>query len=93
VPDQEAVAEHVKAWGWTIKEVQESGGRVQLLGGDDELTVRPDVDVEVVYVPPLPGQESSALREAQAVIDALNAGFLPLEDAAHVAEKAAKLAG
>lgn len=66
VPDQDQLAEQVKAWGWTVREVRQGGGEITVAGGD-KWAVPSDVAIEVVYVPPLPGQEAPALTDALAV--------------------------
>ena len=51
VADQADLAEHVKAWGWTIRDARDYGGA--LLSPDTaDLKVDKGVDVEVVYVGP-----------------------------------------
>ncbi len=77
VPDQEQLASRVKAWGWTIQDVQHSGGTLYFDDGD-EVVVDPGVDVGGVYVPPKPGQDALALRDAQYVFQALNAMHVEL---------------
>jgi hypothetical protein len=90
VPDQDLVAEQIKAWGWTVRDVQQGGGQVRLADGSQFYVAR-DVDVEVVYVPPAPGQDAPAMRDALNVFEALEVMHAPLEGADHVGERARAL--
>jgi hypothetical protein len=87
VPDQELVAEQVKAWGWTVRDVQQGGGTVKLADGS-QFEVHQDVDVEVVYVPPAPGQDAPAMRDALGVFEALKVAHTALEGADLVGARA-----
>lgn len=71
VPDQNQLAEQVKAWGWTVRDVRDGGGSVALLNGA-EFEVPKDIDIEVVYVPPAPGQDAPAIGDAMSVFAALD---------------------
>jgi hypothetical protein len=87
VPDQDQLAAQVKAWGWTVRDVQQGGGTVRLADGS-QFEVHPDVDVEVVYVPPAPGQDAPAMRDALGVFEALKVAHTALEDADLVGARA-----
>lgn len=87
VPDQVQVAEQVKAWGWTVRDVQQGGGHIRLADGS-QFDVGSEVDVEVVYVPPAPGQNAPAMNDALNVFDTLNVTHTALEGADHVGERA-----
>ena len=91
VPDQETLAEQIKAWAWTIRDVQASGGRV-ISPSDRAIDVAPDVDIQVVYVPPELKQLAPAFEDAKAVIEELKASFVRFDEAATVAQVAQKLA-
>ena len=90
VPDQEFLAEQVKAWGWTVRDVQQHGGTATLADGST-FAVESDVDVEVVFVPPKPGQPAPALRDAVNVFDALQVRQAPVEEARQVGRRARDL--
>jgi hypothetical protein len=90
VPDQEFLAEQIKAWGWTVRDVQEHGGTASLVDGST-FDVERDVDVEVVFVPPKPDQEAPALRDARNVFDALRVRQAPIEEARGVGQRARAL--
>jgi hypothetical protein len=90
VPDQESLAEQVKAWGWTIRDARDSGGTVVAPGGR-EYDVEREVDIEVVYVPPLPDRAAPAFDDAQHVFEALRIDAQPLAGAEAVAIRAEAL--
>ena len=89
VANQEELAEQIKAWGWTIRDAREHGG---MLLAHDETTFEVDegVDVEVVYVRP-EAEVAPAWDDAQSVFHALDAHFVPVEDADQVGRKAHEL--
>lgn len=87
VPDQQALTEQVRAWGWTIRDARQDGGAVITRDGG-RFAVERDVDIEVVYVPPAPDQPSPALDDARSVFSALDIGVHPLSEAPTVAERA-----
>lgn len=90
VPDQEALTEQVKAWGWTIRDARDGGGRIAT-PDDRTFEVNGDVDVEVVYVPPQPNLAAPAMEEALDVFHTLNISAHPLSEAELVATRANEL--
>lgn len=93
VADQDALAEQVKAWAWTIKTVKDQGGTLEVPNGRT-VDVPQDVDVAVVYVPPAVGQDAPALLDAESVFETLHATRREVSDAQQVAAEAAhRLAG
>lgn len=90
VPDQESLTEQVRAWGWTIRDARESGGEVVTASGK-QFAVEQDVDIEVVYVPPVPNQPATALEDATSVFNALSIAAYPLAEAPAVAARADEL--
>jgi Protein of unknown function (DUF3037) len=90
VPDQEFLAEQIKAWGWTVQDVQEHGGMASLDDGST-FEVERNVDVEVVFVPPKPDQGAPALRDARNVFDALRVRQASVEEAGGVGLRARDL--
>jgi hypothetical protein len=77
IPDQDGLAEQVKAWGWTLERLRESGGVLEL-PPDRSVVVDGAVDVGVVYVPS--SRESPAYDEAQDVTERVGAWMVPAED-------------
>jgi hypothetical protein len=90
VPDQDSLSEQIKAWGWTMREVRDEGGRVEVASGE-ELEVSRDVDLEVIYVPPAEGQNSPALDEARSIFSVLGVSSRPLGEAEQVGQRASEL--
>ena len=86
VPDQDTLAEQVKAWGWTVQEAQSTGGFIST--ADGEFDVDADVDFQAVYVPALPDHPAKAFGEAQHVFSELGISAVPYEQANKVAERA-----
>ena len=91
VPDQATLAEQVKAWGWTVREAQETGGRISTSAG--KFDVATDIDVEVVYVPALADRPASAFVDAQHVFDELAVSAVPDAQAGEMAQRARALLG
>ena len=90
VVDQDSLSKRVKSWGWTVRDVQESGGSITVDSGQ-VLEVDTDVDIEVAYIPPADGQDSPALHEARNVFDSLGIYPVLVEDANRVARRAREL--
>lgn len=90
VPDQEQLAEQVKAWGWTVRDVRRGGGEIGASTGD-KWHVAPDVDIEVVYVPPVSEERAPSLRDALAVFAEVGAQFHPVDGANVVGLRAHEL--
>jgi len=90
IPDQEHVSEQVKAWGWTVREVQRGGGRVYTPEGL-EFDVPKNVDLEVVYVPPADNQDAPSLGDAVAVFEELGVKYRTLDRADEVGLEAHRL--
>ena len=90
VPDQVSLSESVKSWGWTVRDVQASGGSITV-GGERVFEVDRSVDIAVAYIPPAEGQESPALDEARNVFDSLGIDPVPVEHVGRVARRAQDL--
>jgi hypothetical protein len=90
VPDQDALSEQIKAWGWTVGDARSNGGQIAAPDGSI-FSVETDIDIEVVFVPPASGQEAPALAEAQNVFASLDVTAVALDDADAVADRADRL--
>ncbi|MEJ7765401.1 MAG: hypothetical protein WKF86_07885 [Acidimicrobiales bacterium] len=90
IPDQEDLAETIKAWGWTIADARAGGGAIRLRSGQT-FDVAEDVDVRVVFVPPAEGFEAPAFDEAKNVFQSVNAIATPVSEAASIAREARSL--
>lgn len=60
LPDQDDLAEQVKAWAWSVRALRRGAGDVTpyLIGDSRQLSVDPSVDVEAVFIPPTDRQKS-----------------------------------
>lgn len=90
VPDQESLAEQVKAWGWTVRDLKQHGGQATVPDGS-RFDVTTDVDVEVVFVPPAEGQDAPAMRDAYSVFNELGVHQAPVDEADEVGQRASEL--
>jgi hypothetical protein len=90
VPDQEFLGEQVKAWGWTVRDVQQHGAMATVTDGST-FGVERDVDVAVVFVPPKPDQDAPALRDARNVFDELQVRQASVEEARQIGQRARDL--
>lgn len=89
IPNQGALSDQIKSWGWTVRSTRESGGTVAVL--NEELEVQRDVAVEVVYIPPTEGQDTPVMVEARDVFERLDVKAVPLDQARSVARRASNL--
>jgi len=88
LPNQVELTEQVKAWAWMVHEIREHGGSLVSEGGL-EVPRGHDVDVAVVYVPPLDGG-SSAFEEAESAFDELGVTAVESDHADTVGAEAAR---
>jgi hypothetical protein len=85
-PDQDALAEQVEAWGWSILELKEVGG--ELILGDESKPVHPDVDIAVIYIAPLSGDEAPAFTAAEHVFSSVEVEYVTPDRAEPLAKRA-----
>jgi hypothetical protein len=90
-----AAQEHprdIKAWGWTLEKLRSEGGTAR---GRERLYVEvpPNVDIEVIVVPPEDEALNRAYEEALAVFSDVNAHVNRHGQEQLVADKGAKLLG
>lgn len=90
VPDQEQLAEQVKAWGWTVQDVRRGGGQIGASTGE-KWDVASDVEIEVVYVPPISDERAPSLRDAIAVFTEVGVQYHPIDGADSVGLRAHQL--
>jgi hypothetical protein len=90
VANQHELAEQIKAWGWTLRDAREAGGKL-LLPEATDLEVDAGVDIEVVYIRPKRGQRSPAWKDARHVFKTLSAHHVPIEKANEVGKTAHEL--
>jgi hypothetical protein len=92
IASQSHLAGQVKAWGWTLRELRDTGAEARA-EGFDPVSVAPNVPIEVVYAVPQDAGKLSALDEARRVFDELDIRAHELDDADEVAEHARALIG
>lgn len=92
VPDQATLAEQVKAWGWTVRDVRNGGGQIGTADGR-EFDVQEDVDIAVVFVAPKPDQPAPAFEDASNVFEDLGIEATRVDEANRVGERARALLG
>ncbi len=86
-PDQ--VVTKIKEWAWNLSDLRKSGGQVSW--GDNEISVRPDVPVEVLYVEPDSKPQVAAFEELVKTCKLLDVGVTPHQQADAIGTKAVKL--
>ena len=91
VPNQEDLAEQVKAWAWTVADVRKHGGTAETAAR--RIEVPHDVDIEAVYVPPVVGGPREALDEAFAAFSEINVQPVEADEASAVGLQASRLVG
>lgn len=89
MPDQEELSEQIKAWAWTVGDVRENGGVAEL--ASKRIQVPPDVEIEVVYVPPAFDGSRDALTEALAAFKKIDVQPVEYEQAESIGQQASKL--
>lgn len=89
VASQVALARDVKAWGWTLKELQEHGGSVSV--ETRSIRIPREIPICVVIAPPVDDQPSSIFDEALGVFEELGAEIKRHGEESTVAAKASEL--
>jgi hypothetical protein len=89
LPNQDDLAERVKAWSWVVHELRQRGGLVRT--GRGELEVPSDTEIAAVSIPPAEGSHAPAFAEAREAFRENGVRELTLEDADAVGEAAAEL--
>jgi hypothetical protein len=79
LPNQNELAEQVKAWAWVVRELRDRGGVLRAAGrGDLPVPRGGDIEIGAVFIPPAEGQDDThAFDEARAAFD--ETGVLALE--------------
>jgi DUF3037 family protein len=76
VPVHSDLAETIKAWAWTVRDIQTNGGEASLSAGSIE--VPKNVPIGVVYVP---SDHTHIMREALSAFHEINAIAVPVDRA------------
>ncbi|PWJ52985.1 Protein of unknown function [Quadrisphaera granulorum] len=86
--DQRLVSRSTRAWAWSMRSLRESGAVLRLATG--EWSVPPDVDLQVVCIPPDEGANRDVYQEALAIFEDIDAHHVEL-DVDTAAARAARL--
>ena len=79
VPAHNELAETIKAWAWTVRDIQRNGGQADLSVGSIE--VPKDVPVGVVYVP---SPQAHVMAEALSAFSEIGAIAVPVDRAEEI---------
>lgn len=88
--NQDDLADKIRAWAFSVSELRDAGGSAVL--NKKQVVVRRDIDIEVIYVPPLPGQATEVVQESFAMFKELGVTYVPMESADSIAGRAQVLA-
>jgi Protein of unknown function (DUF3037) len=87
LPNQGALMERVRSWGWSLQRLRHAGGTLRLRGQSVDLPR--DLDIEVLYAPPVAGQvDTRAFGDGMGVFETLGIEAYPLEEAERIAQRA-----
>jgi hypothetical protein len=94
LPNQKELADQVRAWAWGVRALRLGTGADAVFPDAASVTVPPDVDVEVVFIPPTDGQKSTEAFDVAGNIFAdadTQITAVPVGQAAEVAGRAVGL--
>lgn len=89
LPNQDDLAERVKAWSWVVHELRQRGGLVRT--GRGELEVPKETEIAAVSIPPAEGADAPAFAEAREAFHENGVRELTLDEADAVGAAAAEL--
>jgi hypothetical protein len=91
LPNQDELAEQVKAWAWVVRSLREHGGVLRVPGREVEVPQGDQIEIAAVAVPPMDGQEDThAYEEARAAFAETGVRELPPEEADELGARAAE---
>src|SRR6185369_9761846 len=90
-PDQDALAESVKAWAWTVKDVREHGGRVIVPDSERYIGVPSNVRIDALYFPPVEGNPREVFEEALSAFKEVGVTPIPVSDIEKIGDAALML--
>jgi hypothetical protein len=88
---QDELARDIRSWAWGVRALRDYGGTISEPGDGEGLDVGGDVELGVVFVPPIGG--SHAYDEATAAFDTMNVKAVGDDAASELAESAVALLG
>jgi len=90
-PDQDALAQRVKAWAWTVEDIRKHGGRVILPDSERYIKVPKEVRIDALYVPPLQESPGSIFQEALSAFGQIDVTPVPMADVDRIGAEAIEL--
>jgi hypothetical protein len=91
LPNQEELAEQVKAWAWVVREVRARGGILRAAGREVQVPSGDDFEIAAVFIPPADGQgDVHAYEEARAAFEETHVLALQPDQADELGERAAE---
>jgi len=91
LPNQDELAEQIKAWSWVVHELRTKGGSLATDGG--EVEVPGGTEIAAVCILPVAGADAPAYEEAQDAFRKNDVAQLTPEDADRLGAAAAELLG
>jgi hypothetical protein len=88
LPNQQELADQVKAWAWVVHEMRRGDG-ARVAAGDTTIYAAPDLEIAAVCIPPKDGGDTHAYDEAQAAFVEVEVQQLAPEEADQLGEHAA----
>lgn len=86
LPNQEDLAEQVKAWSWLVHELRRDGG--ELVIGDAAVEVPSGLEIFAVAIPPADGQPAPAYDEAREAFGENQVVEVGIDDAGRLGQSA-----
>lgn len=86
-----SIAEDVKAWAWTARELLDRGGTTRIENNGVEMEVPKDVDIDVLYIPPQNGTDSEVLQESLSALHDAGVQAYEIHQSHVVADRAREL--
>lgn len=91
LPNQEELAEQVKAWAWVVREVRERGGMLRAGGREIRVPSGESLEIAAVFIPPAEGQDDThAYEEARAAFHETHVLALEPHQADELGKRAAE---
>ncbi len=89
-PDQDQLAEDLKAWAWSVGDIRDGGGTVTPFD-DDPISVPPTVDVAAIFTLQEENGPSAVYREAIQAFEKVGVEPVPVADSERVGRRARQL--
>ena len=86
------LAQQIMTWGWKVKSGQDKGGMITTRTGQS-WPLESQVEIAIVYAPPIRDDDDEVLNEGMSVFDTLEIEYFPLMRVDDIALRACVLAG